>query len=90
MKFTFLKKRKFWLRFSGVLIGIPIILFSVVLLIVYINQDEIIQSEVDALNKGHKGQVFIGDTHLEPFKNFPTRKTTHCNQPCRPNPNNKH
>ena len=37
----------------------------------YINQDEIIQSEVDALNKGHKGQVFIGDTHLEPFKNFP-------------------
>ena len=41
MKFTFLKKRKFWLRFSGVLIGIPIILFSVVLLIVYINQDEI-------------------------------------------------
>ena len=71
MKFTFLKKRKFWLRFSGVLIGIPIILFSVVLLIVYINQDEIIQSEVDALNKGHKGQVIIGDTHLEPFKNFP-------------------
>ena len=71
MKFTFLKKRKFWLRFSGVLIGIPIILFSIVLLIVYINQDEIIQAEVDALNKGHKGQVFIGDTHLEPFKNFP-------------------
>lgn len=71
MKLNFLKKRKFWLRFSGVLIGIPIILFSVVLLIVYINQDEIIQSEVDALNKGHKGQVFIGDTHLEPFKNFP-------------------
>ena len=71
MKFTFLKKRKFWLRFSGVLIGIPIILFGVVLLIVYINQDEIIQSEVDALNKGHKGQLIIGDTHLEPFKNFP-------------------
>ena len=59
------------MRLAGVLIGIPLILFSVVLLIVYINQDKIIQSEVDALNKGHKGQVFIGDTHLEPFKNFP-------------------
>ena len=69
MKFTFLK-RKFWLRFSGVLIGIPIILFTLFCLL-YINQDEIIQAEVDALNKGHKGQVFIGDTHLEPFKNFP-------------------
>ncbi|MDG2153298.1 MAG: AsmA-like C-terminal region-containing protein [Crocinitomicaceae bacterium] len=71
MKFHFLKTRKFWYRFIGFGIFIPIFLFSILILIVYINQDKIIQAEIDALNKGHKGKITIGDTHLEPFKNFP-------------------
>ena len=71
MKFHFLKTRKFWYRFIGFGICTPIFLFSILILIVYINQDKIIQAEIDALNKGHKGKITIGDTHLEPFKNFP-------------------
>ena len=70
-KFSFLKRRKFWIRFFGFAISVPILLFSILILIVYINQDEIIQAEIDALNKGHKGKITIGDTHLEPFENFP-------------------
>ena len=70
-RFSFLKKRKFWFRFIGFAVFIPILLFSILILIVYLNQDAIIQAEIDALNKGHKGKVTIGDTHLEPFKNFP-------------------
>ena len=70
-RFSFLKKRKFWFRFVGFAVFIPVLLFSILILIVYINQDEIIQAEIDALNKGHKGKITIGDTHLEPFKNFP-------------------
>lgn len=71
MKLQFLKTRKFWYRFIGFGIFIPIFLFSILILIVYINQDKIIQAEIDALNRGHKGKITIGDTHLEPFKNFP-------------------
>ena len=70
-KFSFLKRHKFWIRFFGFAIFVPILLFSILLLIVYFNQDEIIQAEIDALNKGHKGKITIGDTHLEPFENFP-------------------
>jgi len=70
-RFSSLKTRKFWYRFIGFGIFIPVFLFSILILIVYINQDAIIQAEIDALNKGHKGKITIGDTHLEPFKNFP-------------------
>ena len=71
MKLQFLKTRKFWYRFIGFGICTPILLFSILILVVYLNQDKIIQAEIDALNKGHKGKITIGDTHLEPFKNFP-------------------
>lgn len=70
-RLSFLKKRKFWYRFIGFGVFIPILLFSILILVVYINQDAIIQAEIDALNKSHKGKITIGDTHLEPFKNFP-------------------
>ncbi|MDG1841759.1 MAG: AsmA-like C-terminal region-containing protein [Crocinitomicaceae bacterium] len=71
MKFSFLKKRRFWWRFIGIFVLFPVFLITILLAIVYFNQDSIIQSEVDALNKGHKGKILIGDTHLEPFEHFP-------------------
>ena len=71
MKFTFLKSRKFWYRFTGLLVLIPVLLFSILILVVYLKQDELIQDEITALNKGHQGKVIIGDIHLEPFSHFP-------------------
>ena len=71
MKSPFLKTKKFWQRLISAVLVVPVILFSILLLVIYLKQDGIIQSEIDALNKGHKGQVLIGDIHLKPFKNFP-------------------
>ena len=52
-------------------IGLPILLFGILLLIVYVKQDDIIQGEIDAMNKNHKGLIVVGDTHLAPFEDFP-------------------
>lgn len=48
-----------------------IFLFGVLILIIYIKQDEIIQSQLETMNKEHKGLLKIGDTHLALFENFP-------------------
>lgn len=66
-----LKSKKFWKRFILFIVVLPIILFSILLLVIYSKQDALIQSEVAALNEGHKGKVSIGDVHLEPFDYFP-------------------
>jgi len=50
---------------------LPILLIGVLIFIVYQKQDGLIQWEIDALNKTHKGLIVIGDTHIAPFKNFP-------------------
>lgn len=71
MKFGFLKRKKFWKRFALLVVGLPVLLFTVVLLIVYFKQDAIIQGEIDAMNASHHGYIEIGDTHLAPFENFP-------------------
>jgi hypothetical protein len=71
MKFTFLKRWKFWKRFMLITIGVPILLFSLLILYVYIYQDDLVQAEVEAMNKQHKGLIVVGDSHLAPFANFP-------------------
>lgn len=71
MKFAFLKRWKFWKRFLILTILLPILLFGILLLVIYYKQDAIIQAEVDAMNKTHKGLIVVGDTHLAPFENFP-------------------
>ncbi len=71
MKLGFLKRKKFWKRLVAITILLPVLLFSILLLYVYVKQDELIQAEIAALNEGHKGKVVIGDTHLAPFENFP-------------------
>ena len=62
-------KRILWL-ISAIII-LPIILFSIVLISLYAKQDTIIQAQIASLNKGHKGMVVAGKTHLSPFQNFP-------------------
>lgn len=71
MKFRFLKRRKFWIWFTVITILLPVVLFAALIAIVYWKQDEIIQGEIDAMNKSHKGLIVVGDTHVAPFENFP-------------------
>ena len=71
MKFTFLKRWKLWRRLLLLSLLLPIVLIGLVIFIVYQQQDGLVQGEIDALNKTHKGLIVIGDTHIAPFKNFP-------------------
>ena len=71
MRQSFLRKKKFWFRFLGVVFALPIILLAIALSILYLKQDELIQAEIAALNKGYKGKIEIAETHLRPFANFP-------------------
>jgi hypothetical protein len=48
-----------------------VVLVVSVLLLVYSKQDEIIQNQIDKANKNQCGYIKIGNTHLEPFTNFP-------------------
>ena len=50
---------------------LPIVIFGVLLLLIYINQDDIVQGQLDSMNKTYKGHLKIGDTHLAPFEDFP-------------------
>lgn len=71
MKLEFLKRKKFWWWFVSITIFLPVVLFSALFIIVYINQDAIIQNEIEKMNKHHSGKIEVGDTHLAPFENFP-------------------
>jgi hypothetical protein len=71
MKFSFLKRKKFWWWFLSITLALPVVLFGVLLLIVYFNQDAIVQNEIDKMNRHHKGMILVGDTHLAPFEDFP-------------------
>ncbi len=71
MKFSFLNRWKLWQRLTLLTIVLFISLIGVLTFIVYLKQDVLIQGEVDAMNKTHKGLIVIGDTHIAPFQNFP-------------------
>ena len=71
MKFGFLKRRKFWLRFSLIAILLPLILFTTLISILYYKQDYFVQELVQTLNKDFEGHFEIEDSHISPFENFP-------------------
>jgi hypothetical protein len=66
-----LRSKKFWKRFAFLFIGLPILLFSILVLIVYIKQDEIVQSLMADMNKDFRGSAEIEDSHVSMFENFP-------------------
>ncbi len=71
MRPSFLLKKKFWIRFAVILFAVPVFILSIALLILYAKQDQLIQAEIIALNQSYEGKIAIGETHLEPFANFP-------------------
>ena len=65
------KKRKRLLKIGIWILLLPMLLFSSAILIIYLKQDAIVQSQINTMNKEHIGLIKIGDTHLAPFENFP-------------------
>ncbi|MCI5058421.1 MAG: AsmA-like C-terminal region-containing protein [Flavobacteriales bacterium] len=70
MKFRLFKKKK-WAWLLGFLLVLPTLVFFLLLLIVYYNQDTFVQSQITSLNKDFKGHISVGKTHLLPFQDFP-------------------
>ncbi|MCH2234211.1 MAG: AsmA-like C-terminal region-containing protein [Crocinitomicaceae bacterium] len=71
MKLGFLKRWKFWRRLTIWLILFPILLFTTVVIIVYVKQDVIVQELITKLNEDFVGEIEIEDSHVSPFENFP-------------------
>ena len=71
MAFNFLRRRKFWKRLIIWLIALPVVLFSVVVMIAYWKQDEIVQELVSNLNADFVGEIEVEDSHISLFENFP-------------------
>ena len=71
MKFGFLKRRKFWVRFIFIIFLLPIILFSTLIGILYSNQDYFVQELIETLNEDFEGHFEIEGSHISPFENFP-------------------
>ena len=66
-----MRSRKFWKRFIGLGIGIPVLLFAITIIIVYQKQDEIVQELIADLNADFVGSTEIKDSHISMFANFP-------------------
>ena len=71
MKFQFLKRKKFWKRLMIWTIILPILLFTTVVIIVYVKQDAIVQEVLKTFNEDFVGEIEIQDSHVSPFENFP-------------------
>ena len=71
MKFRFLKSWKFWRRLVIWTLIIPIFLLSILISIVYFNQDKIVQELITELNQDFIGEVEIDGSHISPFEAFP-------------------
>ncbi len=72
MKFPgFLKRKKFWKRFFLYLFIVPVFLFSILVGIVYWQQDAIVQRLLGSMNEDFKGSIEIKDSHVSLFANFP-------------------
>ncbi len=64
-------RKKIWLKIGLLVVLIPVLLISILFVVIYLKQDDLIQGEIEAMNKTHKGMIVVGATHLAPFENFP-------------------
>jgi hypothetical protein len=57
--------------FFGIIIIIPVILFTLLVGIIYYYQDSIVQHAIEIANKDLKGRFSVSGSHVAPFANFP-------------------
>lgn len=65
MKSKFFRRVLFWT------IAFPIIAFTAIVIVAYVKQDTIVQSQITMLNANYSGKIEVGNSHLAPFANFP-------------------
>ncbi|MEX2484320.1 MAG: AsmA-like C-terminal region-containing protein [Brumimicrobium sp.] len=65
------KRKKFWKRIVAVIVIIPVVLTTILVGILYYNQDKIVQHFIETANKDFKGVIKLNDSHIAPFANFP-------------------
>ncbi len=65
------KNKKIWKRIIWGILFIPILFISLLIIIVYWQQDAIVQQLLNTVNKDFKGEIQINDSHISPFENFP-------------------
>ena len=65
------RKKKFWKRVITFLVIIPLVLMSILIGILYYNQDKIVQHFIETANKDFKGSITLKESHIAPFTNFP-------------------
>ncbi len=61
-------------RIKGLIVGVivvPVLLLSTIIIVAYLKQDTIVQSQIKGLNATYSGRISVGDIHLAPFSNFP-------------------
>ena len=58
-------------RLLLILVGFPTLLFAVLILIVYLKQDDIVQYSIKQANKDFNGKISIKGSHVAPFATFP-------------------
>jgi len=57
--------------FFGIIIIVPVILFTLLVGIIYYYQDSIVQHAIGMANKDMKGRFSVSGSHIAPFANFP-------------------
>lgn len=67
----FYKSGKFWKRLVLFGLGIPVLLFGILVAVLYWKQDAIVQYMIGQANKDFKGRVELKDSHISLFANFP-------------------
>ena len=66
-----LKTPKFWRKLSLILVIVPTLFLSVVVTIVYVNQDKLVQELIGNLNESFTGSTELKGSHISFFENFP-------------------
>ena len=56
---------------TGKVLASVIFLLAALLLLAYVKQNTIVNSQIESLNESYRGKIEVGDVHLAPFTNFP-------------------
>lgn len=66
-----MKRPKFWKRFLMITIGLPIFIFTLVIIVFYWRQDDIVDGLIKKMNTEHRGRFELKDSHISIFHDFP-------------------
>jgi hypothetical protein len=65
------KFKKHWKKIIGFVLLTPVLLFGIALLIVYSQQEKLVQFYLEEFNADIHGHIVIGKSRVAPFRNFP-------------------